>query len=67
MLAFGEMDERAVEREYQRQWARARSIVERYPHLDVSGVYHALCNLDRSPEERLRRGLAHGRLGTEHR
>jgi hypothetical protein len=28
--------------------------------MDVSGVYHALCNLERPPEERLRRCL--GRL-----
>lgn len=28
----------------------------------LRGVYHALCNLERSPEERLRKGLLRGRL-----
>jgi len=44
-------------------WARSHEIVGRHPHLDVSGVYHTLKNLQRSPAERLRRGLAHARLG----
>lgn len=44
-------------------WRRAHQLVEQHPELDVSGVYHTLRNLNRSPSERLRRGLAHGRLG----
>jgi hypothetical protein len=32
--------------------------------LDVSDVYHTLRNFQRSPEERLRRGLRHGRTST---
>jgi hypothetical protein len=31
--------------------------------LDARDVYHVLRSLQRSPSERLRRGLAHGRLG----
>ena len=41
-------------------WRRAMAIASKYPGMDVSGVFHVLCNLRRSPEERLRRGL--GRL-----
>ena len=43
-------------------WRRAHEIVRLHPQLDPSGVYHTLNNLRRSPAERLRRGLAHGRL-----
>jgi hypothetical protein len=38
-------------------WQRARKIAASRPGIDVSGVYHALRNLERPPEERLRRGL----------
>jgi len=48
-------------------WARAHEIVRRHPGLDVSGVYHTLKNLQLSPAERLRRGLAHARLGPRRR
>jgi hypothetical protein len=48
-------------------WARAHEIVRRHPGLDVSGVYHTLNNFQRSPAERLRRGLAHARLGPHRR
>jgi hypothetical protein len=41
-------------------WRRATAIAAQHPGMDVVGVYHVLCNLKRSPEERLRRGL--GRL-----
>jgi hypothetical protein len=41
-------------------WRRAHAIAARHPGMDVSGVHHVLCNLRRSPEERLRRSL--GRL-----
>jgi hypothetical protein len=48
-------------------WARSHEIVRRHPDLDVSGVYHTLKNFQRSPGERLRRGLAHARLGPHRR
>lgn len=52
----------------QRAWAehdlvlrdRADSIAARIG-ADARDVYHVLRNLERSPGERLRRGLAHGR------
>jgi hypothetical protein len=46
----------------ERLWRRAHAIVRERPELDASGVYHALCNLERSPEERLRKGLLRGRF-----
>ncbi|MBI2388184.1 MAG: hypothetical protein HYV09_01095 [Deltaproteobacteria bacterium] len=61
------MDDREWQRQYEERWARAKAIVALHPELDPSGVYHALCSLARTPEERLRRGLAHGRLGTQQR
>ena len=47
-------------------WRRAMTIAERHPGMDVSGVYHVLWNLRRTPEERLRRGL-NGRLRVDRR
>ena len=44
------------------RWRRAHEIVRKHPHLDVSDVHHTLVNLERTPEERLRRGLTHGKL-----
>ena len=41
-------------------WRRAHRIVFENPELDPSDVYHTLRNLQRSPGERLRRGLRHG-------
>lgn len=56
----------AVERDWLEQdealWREAHRLAERHPHLDVSGLYHTLVNLRRTPSERLRRGLAHARL-----
>ena len=48
-------------------WRRAREIVKRYPHLDVSDVYHTIKNFRRPPSERLRRGLTYGRAGSQRR
>jgi hypothetical protein len=45
-------------------WRRAHGIVARQPDLDVGDVYHTLKNFQRSPSERLRRGLRHGRART---
>ena len=42
-------------------WQRAHRIVEENPGLDASDVYHTLRNFQRSPAERLKRGLRHGR------
>jgi hypothetical protein len=42
-------------------WRRAHAIVARQPELDVSDVFHALRNLERTPAQRLRRALGHGR------
>jgi hypothetical protein len=54
--------ERAWLERQERLWRHAHAIVRERPNLDASGVYHALCNLERSPEERLRKGLLRGRL-----
>jgi hypothetical protein len=42
-------------------WRRAHAIVALQPELDVSDVFHALRNLERTPTQRLRRALKHGR------
>ena len=55
---------RAIEAEA--MWRRAMAIAARHPGMDVSGVYHVLQNLRRTPEERLRRGL-NGRLRADRR
>jgi len=47
--------------EHEALWRRSAAIASRHPGMDVRGVYHVLCNLRRTPEERLRRGL-NGRL-----
>ena len=51
------------------RWRKAHRIAAERADLDVGDLYHAICNLERSPSERLRRGLrsrndlvrAHGR------
>ncbi|HWZ91310.1 MAG TPA: hypothetical protein VNW92_20755 [Polyangiaceae bacterium] len=45
-------------------WQRAHRIVAGTHELDVGDVYHTLRNFQRSPAERLRRGLRHGRAST---
>jgi hypothetical protein len=59
-VEFDALDERekAWVVENERLWARAHAIVARHPQLDVSLVYHTLVNRQRTPEERLARGLA---------
>ena len=58
----------AAEREWltadEALWQRAHRIVTETPTLDVGDVYHTLRNFQRSPAERLRRGLRHGRTRT---
>jgi hypothetical protein len=44
--------------EHKALWRRAQEIAGQHPGMDVSGVYHVLCNLRRTPEERLRRAFA---------
>jgi len=59
-------EERAwVERDELR-WRRAHAIVARHPELDVTDVYHTIVNMERTPAERLARGLRDGpsRTGT---
>ncbi len=48
-------------------WRRAHAIAARHPGVDASGVHHVLRNLERSPEQRLARGLKHGELGLRSR
>ena len=51
--------------EHEVLWQRAHAIVARHPGMDVSGVFHVLRNLQRSPEDRLRRSF--GRLRPDRR
>jgi hypothetical protein len=46
-------------------WRRAQVIVAHHPDLDLSGVYHTLVNLRRTPEERLARSLTFARAYRE--
>ena len=46
-------------------WNRAWKIARSHPGLDAAGIYRALRNLERSPEERLRRALSFGRLRSD--
>ncbi len=46
----------------ERRWQRAHALAALHPEHDVSGLYHTLRNFERTPAERLARGLAHGRL-----
>jgi hypothetical protein len=48
------------------RWDRARLIASQHPGMDASGVYHVLRNLQKTPSERLRTALAHGRLFGSH-
>jgi hypothetical protein len=45
-------------------WQRAHRIQLANPALDVGDLYHTLRNFQRSPAERLRRGLRDGRART---
>jgi hypothetical protein len=37
-----------------KRWEMACRIAARHPGMDPGGVYHVLCNLERTPAERLR-------------
>jgi hypothetical protein len=54
-------EQRAFVTEVEPLWRRAHEIVATRPELDVSDVFHALRNLQRTPSERLRRALEYGR------
>jgi hypothetical protein len=60
-------EQRAFAERMEPLWRRAHAIVARHPELDVSDVFHTLVNLQRTPAERLRRGLLHGRAGAQPR
>lgn len=51
----------------ERRWARAHAIAARHPGVDAGGVYRVLRNLEKTPTERLRAALHHGRLFSVHR
>jgi hypothetical protein len=54
-------EERALVLQMEPLWRRAHRIVAEHPELDVSDVFHALRNLQRTPSLRLRRALSHAR------
>jgi len=56
-------EERAWVEEDELLWQQAHRAASRHPGVDVGGIYHVLCNLRRTPSERLRRSLAFARLG----
>jgi hypothetical protein len=41
---------------------RAKAIAEQNPGVDADGIYRVLRNLEKTPTERLRAALYHGRL-----
>jgi hypothetical protein len=55
-------DERAWLVKDERRWWMAHEIAARHPDLDTGGIYRVLRNLEKTPTERLRAGLRHGRL-----
>jgi hypothetical protein len=46
----------------EKRWQRAHNIAERHPGVDAGGVYRVLRNLEKTPSERLKAALMHGRL-----
>jgi hypothetical protein len=67
LLADLTEDQRRWAIEHESIWRRAHEIAGRHPGMDVSGVYHVLCNLRRSPTERMRNGLTLDRLRPQQR
>jgi hypothetical protein len=51
----------------ERRWRRAHQIASRNSGVDVGGIYRVIRNLEKSPSERLRAALHHGRLFGAHR
>jgi hypothetical protein len=50
----------------EKRWRRAHEIARQDAGLDASGVYRVLRNLEKTPSERLRAALQHGRLFRVH-
>jgi hypothetical protein len=51
----------------ERRWRRAHEIAMAQPGIDAGGVYRVLRNLEKTPSQRLRDALQHGRLFGVHR
>jgi hypothetical protein len=58
--------ERAWVSKNEERWRRARAIASTHPGMDAGGLYHVLCNLEKTPSERLAAALSHGRLFGPH-
>jgi hypothetical protein len=50
----------------EKRWRRAHAIAAAHPGVDVGGVYHVLRNLEKTPSQRLRDALRHGRFFRSH-
>jgi hypothetical protein len=50
----------------EKRWQRAYQVAARHPGMDAGGVYRVLRNLEKTPSERLRASLLHGRLFSSH-
>jgi hypothetical protein len=51
----------------EKRWQRAFEIAGRHHNIDAGGVYRVLRNLEKTPAERLKAALMHGRLLGFHR
>ena len=51
----------------EQRWQRAHRIAAQHPGMDAGGVYRVLRNLEKTPAERLRAALQHGRLFSANR
>jgi hypothetical protein len=51
----------------EQRWRRAHHIANRHPGVDAGGIYRVLRNLEKTPAERLRAALIHGRLFSSQR
>ncbi len=54
-------DQQAWVVEDEKLWRRAHEIARNHPQTDVGGIYRVLRNLRKTPTERLRAALDHGR------
>jgi hypothetical protein len=55
-------EERAWVLRDEQRWRQAHEIAAANPGVDAGGVYRVLRNLEKTPGERLRDALKHGRL-----
>jgi len=53
--------------EDEKRWQRAHQIAGRHPGVDAGGVYRVLRNLEKTPSQRLRAAMIHGRLFSSQR